>query len=84
MKKKLENRKKFDSLEYFLFIIIILISNLRHCKKYAPAIGQNRSRDFGLSVTNRHDRLRAANNHNLWPNLQKIQTTAYINQNDFY
>ena len=27
-----------------------------HCKKSAPAIGQNRSRDFGLSVTNRQDR----------------------------
>ena len=25
-----------------------------------------------------------ANNHNLWPSLQQIQTTAYINQNDFY
>ena len=34
-------------------------------KNFAPAIGQNWSHDFGLSVTNR-------------------QTTAYINQNDFY
>ena len=53
-----------------------------HCKISMPAIGQNRSRNFGLSVNNRQDR--AAKNHNLSPSLQKIQTTAYINQNDFY
>ena len=29
---------------------------LRHCKKSAPTIGQNQSRDIGLSVTNRQDR----------------------------
>ena len=27
-----------------------------HCKKFAPAIGHIRSRDFSSSVTNRHDR----------------------------